>query len=51
VLIPGEKELITMKDRKANGMPLAQMVWDAITRTAVKNNVRDTDRFARAVIG
>jgi uncharacterized oxidoreductase len=51
VLIPGEKELITMRERKASGLPLAQTVWDEITRTAVKVGVKDTDRFARAVIG
>ena len=51
VLIPGEKELITMRDRQANGLPLAQRVWDAITRTAIQTGVKDTGRFAQAVIG
>ena len=46
-----EKELITMRDRLANGLPLSQMTWDAITRTAARSGVKDTDRFARAVIG
>jgi uncharacterized oxidoreductase len=51
VLIPGEKELITMRDRQANGLPLAQKVWDDITRAAIKTGVKDTGRFAQAVIG
>ncbi|MFC1886510.1 malate/lactate/ureidoglycolate dehydrogenase [Thermodesulfobacteriota bacterium] len=51
VLIPGEKELITMRDRQKNGLPLAQKIWDEITLTAIKNGVKDTDRFAQAVIG
>jgi uncharacterized oxidoreductase len=51
VLIPGEKELITMRDRLENGLPISQAVWDEITQTAVKSGVKDTDRFAQAVIG
>lgn len=51
VLIPGEKELITRRHREAAGLPLAQHVWDEITRTAIESGVKDTDRFARAVIG
>jgi uncharacterized oxidoreductase len=51
VLIPGEKELITMRHRQANGLPLAQSVWDEITQTAVKIGVNDIGRFAQAVIG
>jgi uncharacterized oxidoreductase len=51
VLIPGEKELITMRERQANGLPISQMEWDRITRTAIDNGVEDTDRFARAVLG
>ena len=51
VLIPGEKELITLRDRKANGLPLARKVWDEITHTAIKVGVENTDRFDKAVIG
>ena len=51
VLLPGEKELITLRNRQADGLPLSQMTWDAITRTAARSGVKDTDRFARAVIG
>ena len=50
VLIPGDKEISTYKDRLANGLPVAPIVWQNIKQTAKDLNIPNLDRFNSAVI-
>ena len=50
VLIPGDKEIITNKDRLANGLPLAPIVWENIKQTAQKLEIPNIERFEKAVV-
>ncbi len=49
VLIPGDKEISTYKDRLANGLPVAPIVWQNIKQTAKDLNVPNLDRFNSAI--
>ena len=49
VLIPGDKEISTYKDRLANGLPVAPIVWQNIKQTAKDLNVPNLDRFDSAI--
>ena len=49
VLIPGDKEISTNKDRFKNGLPVAPLVWENIKSTAEKLNVPELDRFEKAI--
>ena len=49
VLIPGDKEIITYKDRLANGLPVAPIVWQNIKQTAKDLNIPNLDRFNSAI--
>ena len=49
VLIPGDKEISTYKDRLANGLPVAPIVWQNIKQTAKDLNVPNIDRFNSAI--
>ena len=49
VLIPGDKEISTYKDRLANGLPVAPIVWQNIKQTANDLNVPNLDRFNSAI--
>ena len=49
VLIPGDKEIRTNKDRFKNGLPVAPLVWENIKSTAEKLNVPELDRFEKAI--
>ena len=49
VLIPGDKEISTYKDRLANGFPVAPIVWQNIKQTAKDLNVPNLDRFNSAI--
>ena len=49
VLIPGDKEISTNKDRCKNGLPVAPLVWENIKSTAEKLNVPELDRFEKAI--
>ena len=49
VLIPGDKEISTYKDRLANGLPVAPIVWQNIKQTAKDLNVLNLDRFNSAI--
>ena len=49
VLIPGDKEISTYKDRLANGLPVAPIVWKNIKQTAKDLNVPNLDRFNSAI--
>ena len=49
VLIPGDKEISTYKDRLANGLPVAPIVWQNIKQTAKELNVPNLDRFNSAI--
>ena len=49
VLIPGVKEISTYKDRLANGLPVAPIVWQNIKQTAKDLNVPNLDRFNSAI--
>ena len=49
VLIPGDKEISTYKDRLANGLPVAPIVWQNIKQTAKNLNVPNLDRFNSAI--
>jgi len=49
VLIPGDKEISTYKDRLANGLPVAPIVWQNIKQTAKDLNVSNLDRFNSAI--
>ena len=49
VLIPGDKEISTYKDRLANGLPIAPIVWQNIKQTAKDLNVPNLDRFNSAI--
>ena len=50
VLIPGDKEISTYKDRLSNGLPVAPIVWQNIKQTAKDLNIPNLDRFNSAVI-
>ena len=49
VLIPGDKEISTYKDRLANGLPVAPIVWQNIKQTAKDLNIPNLDRFNSAI--
>ena len=49
VLIPGDKEISTYKDRLANGLPVAPIVWQNIKQTAKELNIPNLDRFNSAI--
>ena len=49
VLIPGDKEISTYKDRLASGLPVAPIVWQNIKQTAKDLNVPNLDRFNSAI--
>ncbi len=49
VLIPGDKEISTYKDRLANGLPVAPIVWQNIKQTAKNLNIPNLDRFNSAI--
>ena len=49
VLIPGDKEISTYKDRLANGLPVAPIVWQNIKQTAKDLNIPNLDRFDSAI--
>ena len=49
VLIPGDKEISTYKDRLANGLPVAPIVWQNIKQTAEDLNIPNLDRFNSAI--
>ena len=49
VLIPGDKEISTYKDRLANGLPVAPIVWQNIKQTAKDLHVPNLDRFNSAI--
>ena len=49
VLIPGDKEIITYKDRLANGLPVAPIVWQNIKQTAKDLNIPNLDKFNSAI--
>ena len=49
VLIPGDKEISTYKDRLANGLPVAPIVWQNIKQTAKELNIPNLDRFNLAI--
>ena len=49
VLIPGDKEISTYKDRLANGLPVAPIVWQNIKQTARNLNIPNLDRFNSAI--
>ena len=49
VLIPGDKEISTYKDRLAYGLPVAPIVWQNIKQTAKDLNVPNLDRFNSAI--
>ena len=49
VLIPGDKEISTYKDRLANGLPVAPIVWQNIRQTAKDLNIPNLDRFNSAI--
>ena len=49
VLIPGDKEISTYKDRLANGLPVAPIVWQNIKQTAKDLNIQNLDRFNSAI--
>ena len=49
VLIPGDKEISTYKDRLANGLPVAPIVWQNIKQTAKELNIPNLDRFDSAI--
>ena len=49
VLIPGDKEISTYKDRLANGLPVAPVVWQNIKQTAKDLNVPNLERFNSAI--
>ena len=49
VLIPGDKEIYTYKDRLANGLPVAPIVWQNIKQTAKELNIPNLDRFNSAI--
>ena len=49
VLIPGDKEISTYKDRLANGLPVAPIVWQNIKQTARDLNIPNLDRFNSAI--
>ncbi len=49
VLIPGDKEISTYKDRLANGLPVAPIVWQNIKQTAMNLNIPNLDRFNSAI--
>ena len=49
VLIPGDKEKSTYKDRLANGLPVAPIVWQNIKQTAKDLNIPNLDRFNSAI--
>ncbi|MDC0530968.1 malate/lactate/ureidoglycolate dehydrogenase [Alphaproteobacteria bacterium] len=50
VLIPGDKEIITNKDRLANGLPVAPIVWENIKQTAQKLEIPNLERFEKAIV-
>ena len=49
VLIPGDKEISTYKDRLANGLPVAPIVWQNIKQTAKDLNIPNLGRFNSAI--
>ena len=49
VLIPGDKEISTYKDRLANGLPVAPIVWQNIKQTAKDLNIPNLNRFNSAI--
>ena len=49
VLIPGDKVIISYKDRLANGLPVAPIVWQNIKQTAKDLNIPNLDRFNSAI--
>ncbi len=49
VLIPGDKEISTYKDRLAKGLPVAPIVWQNIKQTAKDLNIPNLDRFNSAI--
>ena len=49
VLIPGDKEISTYKDRLTNGLPVAPIVWQNIKQTAKDLNIPNLDRFNSAI--
>ncbi len=49
VLIPGDKEISTYKDRLVNGLPVAPIVWQNIKQTAKELNIPNLDRFNSAI--
>jgi|TARA_B110000444_G_scaffold102770_1_gene97025 uncharacterized oxidoreductase len=50
VLIPGDKEIMTNKDRLVNGLPVAPLVWENIRQTAEKLSIPKLDRFKNAIL-
>ena len=49
VLIPGDKEISTKKERRKFGLPVPPLVWENIKQTANKLNVENLERFENAI--